>query len=204
MVAAGVMVATLAVGLLKPWGAGLAAPSPDGHPSDRAEPTALGLSAPDQSAASASVEPDASIGGPCYYRLAQRLFTSDTSSNGLVHTWYGLDPVAASGPGDRSIPVVVVHSRTLGQLGYCLVMGESPTAHVLATLAWVLAPDGEARPLDLERAPQVPPVDPDEGAIFEPPAAITGTDPGIWPAATYVFEIQLQTAPAEWFAVRVS
>ena len=195
--------AVLAVGLLKPWGSGANSAAAGPLPPSRAQPSALGIVAPEAPSPRPSPGPQATS-GPCYYGLAERLFTSDTTNNGVVHTWYGLAPVAASGPGDASIPVVVIHSRTLGQLGYCLVTDTVPAAHVLATLAWQLPADGPARSLDLERALTVTPVDPDVGAVYGPPASITGFDPGIWPAATYVFEIRLDSSPAEWFAVRVS
>jgi hypothetical protein len=204
LVVGGLLVAIVAIGLLKPWGGGPGPASPGAISAGAARPSTLAVVAPATPSQRPSPDPHTTISGPCYYGLAQRLFTTDTTSNGLVQTWYGLDPVAASGPADAAIPVVSVHSRTLGQLGYCLVTGQAAEAHVVATRAWQLSPGGEPRALDLERAAQVAPDDPDQGAVYGPPAAISGSHPGIWPAATYVFEIQLQASPAEWFAVRVS
>jgi len=84
------IVAIVAVGLLKPWGNGPVAATPA---SDR--PTTLAAVAPPEPVPTPSLDPHSNINGPCYYGLALRLFTTDTTNNGLVHTWYGLDPVAA-------------------------------------------------------------------------------------------------------------
>lgn len=203
---ASLLVVVIALGLFKPWGSGPSSGSATNgsspaRPAVVAAPTGLiGLAI---AAPTSSLDPHSNISGPCYYQRAWRLFTVDTSSNGPVHTWYGLQPVQAAGPTDASIPVVPVHSRSLGQLGYCLMVDPEAPVHVVATRAWRLSA-GEAQPIQLESATQPAPTDPDLGAIFLPPGGAQVSS-AVWPAAVYVFEVQLGASPlsVEWFAAQV-
>jgi hypothetical protein len=145
----------------------------------------------------ASLDPHGNTAGPCYYGLAWRLFTTETSDVGPVNTWYGLLPVAADGPADPRIATVQIHSTTIGQLGYCSIHRPGPSA-ALATQVWRLIPGEPAQPLILDPAGAAT-LDPTAGAIYAPPS-------GVWAAARYVFAVRLGPAPTalEWFAVDIS
>ena len=196
---AALIVISVVLAVLKPWGGaspGLAPASSAAHPRTGAVP---------EPSADPTVDPAAGVGGPCYYGRAWRLFTTDTSSNGPVGTWYDLQPVPAAGPDDATIPVVQVHSDTLDQLGYCRMTDPGRPVHVLATRAWQLIEGSDPRSIRLAAADQAEGVDPDVGALYLPPTVGHGAAGAVWAPAVYVFEIQLETSPlsAEWFAVRV-
>jgi hypothetical protein len=191
---AALIVAIIAIGLLKPWGGG---PQP-------ATSTGLAAQLPSSPARSpalvATSSPVASgdPGGPCSWGMAWRLFTAETSDVGPVRTWYGLQPLPASGPADPRIEVVRIHSSAIGALGYCSISRPGPI-HILGTEAWRLVPGSPPRPMALTPAIGAGPLAPDTGVIYGPPSAPA------WPAATYVFGIHLATTPwsEEWFAVQI-
>ena len=195
--------AVLIVGLVKPWGGGA---TPDRALSSAAPASSAALPATLPRATAAAVSAQASAGldrssnvsGPCYYGLAWRLFTTETTDVGPVDTWYELLPVAASGPADPRIETIDVHSTTIGQLGYCSVHRPGASG-VLGTQAWRLIPGKGAQALVLDPVVGTTAVDPAAGAIYVPPA-------GVWTAARYVFAVRLASNPAveEWFAVDIS
>lgn len=195
LVAAALIVAVVALGVLKPWGAG---PLSVTAPSTAARPAATGASPVPVAITVASPAPAVDDGGPCSWGMAWRLFTAETSDIGPVRTWYGLQPLEASGPTDPRIEVVRIHSDSIGQLGYCSV-SRPGSIHILGTQAWRIDPGGSAQPVVLAPAPGSAPSDPDAGVIYGPPSA------RVWPAATYVFGIHLATTPwsEEWFAVQI-
>jgi len=193
--------AVLILGLVKPWGGGGApapAPSSAAPASSAARPAPRPAATAASAQASASLDRTSNIGGPCYYGLAWRLFTTETSDVGPVHTWYALLPVAASGPADPRIETVHVHSTTVGQLGYCSVHLPGASG-VLGTQAWRLIPGQAVQALVLDPAVGTTTVDPAAGAIYAPPA-------GVWTAARYVFAVRLASNPTvqQWFAVDIS
>ena len=208
------VVLLLAIGLavLKPWavepagaalGVGGVAARPGGSGAPAA--SAAAIREPSSSSPPPGPTPASNTSGPCYYGLAWRVFTTDTTNNGLVHTWYGIQPVRAAGPADQAIPEVEVHSRTLGQLGYCLQSAPGTPVQVLRTLAWQLPLGGSPRAVQLVPVGPLAGPTPDQGAIFLPPAIDAGPLPAAWAPAVYVFEIELAATPGagEWFAVRV-
>jgi hypothetical protein len=213
---AAAIVALLVIGLVKPWGgsvptAGSVAPS---SPAGRAS-GAAGAS-PVASRVAASLAPHSNTSGPCYYGLAWRLYTTETSDVGPVNTWYGLLPVVADGPADPRIATVHIHSTTIGQLGYCSIHRPGARA-ALSTQVWRLIPGEAAQPLVLHPAGASASLDPAAGAIYAPPSpgselvgpagsvALSGPS-SVWTAARYVFAVRLAPAPAalEWFAVDIA
>jgi hypothetical protein len=193
---AALVIAVVVIGLLKPWGGGPAAST---TPIIAARASAFPGLQPSAAAVTASSPAAAGAnGGPCSWGMAWRLFTAESSDIGPVRTWYGLQPLEASGPTDPRIEILRIHSASIGQLGYCSVTWPGPT-HILGTQAWRLVPGGPAQPVLLAPALGTAPSDPDAGVIYEPPSA------GPWPAATYVFGIHLATTPSseEWFAVEI-
>jgi hypothetical protein len=207
---AALIVVVIAVGLVKPWGSGAATSppitGPVGAPTGAAASTAIGASAPAliTSPAGSSTRPS-NISGPCYYGLAWRLFTAETSSVGPIHTWYGIQPLQANGPTDPRIRVIKIHSSAIGQLGYCPVTLPNGPIHVLETRAWELVPGKTPRPIVLARAAGTAPANPDDGVIYLPPAAHNGYPEPVWAPSVYVFVVRLATAPVneEWFAVDI-
>lgn len=201
------ILAVLALGLLKPWGAG---PASVGSASvgRLAPPSATSAEVPGRSLplavpAGASPDPNSTAGGPCSYGLAWRLFTAEASDVGPIHTWYGLVPVQASGPTDPRIKVVLIHSTTIGQLGYCNLTIPGST-RVVGTRAWRLVPGDVAQALVLEPVSGSSSVDPASGVIYAPPG-VTGPS-GVWAPAEYVFALRFATNPATeaWFAVDIA
>ena len=199
--------ATLAVGLLKPWGGagsasvGSASMGRD-LPAGATSGAVAALSLPPAAPAGASLDPNRSAGGPCSYGLAWRLFTAEASDLGPVHTWYGLVPVQASGPTDPRIKVVLIHSTTIGQLGYCSLTIPGST-RVVGTQAWRLVPGAGAQALALEPVSSAGSVNPASGAIYAPPSPGIS---GVWTPAEYVFALRFATNPATeaWFAVDIA
>ncbi|MGH2464397.1 MAG: hypothetical protein ACRDGI_02965, partial [Candidatus Limnocylindrales bacterium] len=146
---AALIVAVVAFGLLKPLGSG---PQVVTNPILAARPsTSTAPSTGTIGATSSSPAPVAADGGPCSWGLAWRLFTAETSDIGPVQTWYGLQPLEASGPTDPRIEIVRIHSASIGQLGYCSVSRPGPI-HILGTQAWRLLPGGNAQPVLLAAA----------------------------------------------------
>lgn len=187
------IIAVVALGLLKPWGS-------DAPPSTgpvAARPPASQPASPG-AAAVASLAPLTDAGGPCSWGIAWRLFTTETSSVGPIQTWYGLQPLAASGPDDPGIEVIRIHSAAIGALGYCSVSRPGPI-HILGTQAWRLVPGARPQPVALQPAIGAGPLAPDTGVIYRPPSSPA------WPPATYVFGVHLATTPwsEEWFAVQI-
>lgn len=196
LVVAALIVAVVALGVLKPWGAG---PQSVTAPIAVARPSAVTAESPAPVGSTvAGPAPAGDDGGPCSWGMAWRLFTAESSDVGPVETWYGIQPLEASGPTDPRIEVVRIHSTSVGQLGYCSVSRPS-SIHILGTQAWRLLPGGKAQPVLLAPAPGAAPSDPDAGVIYAPPSA------GAWPTATYVFGVHLATTPwsEEWFAVEI-
>ncbi len=188
------IIAVVALGLLKPWGSDVP-PAPGSAVAAR--PPASLTSSPGAAAVSSPTEAR-DAGGPCSWGMAWRLFTTETSSVGPVRTWYGLQPLAASGPDDPRIEVVRIHSAVIGALGYCSVSRPGPI-HILGTQAWRLVAGAQPQPVVLKPAIGAGPLAPDTGVIYRPPSSPA------WPAATYVFGVQLATTPwsEKWFAVQI-
>lgn len=191
---AALIIAVVALGLLKPWDGDS---QPATGPVVAARPPASMPSSPG-SAAVSSTAPASDAGGPCSWGMAWRLFTAEASSVGPVRTWYGLQPLAASGPADPRIEVVRIHSAAIGALGYCSVSRPGPI-HILGTQAWRLVPGAQPQPVVLKPAIGAGPLAPDTGVIYRPPSSPA------WPPATYVFGVHLATTPwsEEWFAVQI-
>lgn len=204
------LVAAIGVSILKPWAdAGSGAPRASATaPGDRrAVPPPAASAGPAMSGESGtpSQDPISNISGACYYGLAWRLFTTDTTSNGLVHTWYGLQPIPAVRPADPTIPVIEVHSQTLQELGYCPKSLPNGQALALETHAWKLL-EGEApRPLELHASTRTALAKTDRGTIYMPPSAGPGAAPAVWASGIYIFQVTIESLSSteEWFAVRI-
>ncbi len=206
---AALLLLAIGLALLKPWAVEPAGPAPTSANVALRPAATIGPASDRSPAPSATASPTGSpagtSSGPCYYGLAWRLFTTDTTNNGLVRSWYGIQPVRAASPDDGTIPVVDVHSRTLGQLGYCLQEAPDSPVQVLRTLAWLLPAGGPPQSVQLVPTGPGGGPEPGQGAVFLPPAINAGPRPAAWAPAVYVFEIQLAATPGagEWFAVRV-
>jgi len=202
----------IAIGLLKPWGSGAGPPPPPIAALGGAQAGAVISSPIDNLAADPALSPflrpspPSNTSGPCYFGLAWRLFTAETTSVGPVHTWYELQPLQASGPTDPRIRVVQVHSSAIRQLGYCPVTEPNGPIHALGTAAWQLVPGAAPRLIGLTLAPGIGPADSDEGVVYLPPAAPNGSPAPVWLPSVYVFMVRLATVPVteEWFAVDIT
>jgi hypothetical protein len=199
LVVAVLIILAVGIGLIKPWGSG---PPLASGPATAAQTTRPSIKSSPGPVAIASPDPASNTSGPCYWGLAWRLFTAETSDVGPVQTWYGLQPLQASGPADPRIAVVRIHSTAIGQLGYCSVSRPGPI-HILETLAWRLRPGSSPQPVVLAPAGGAALVSPDAGVIYGPPASASTT--AVWAPATYVFSVRLATTPTsdEWFAVQI-
>jgi hypothetical protein len=206
------IVLAITLSIVKPWGSspGTARPSIAGPVGGRAAgPSSGAIRAAGRSlgvSAIRSPSPASNISGPCYYGLAWRLFTAETSSVGPVHTWYGVQPLQASGPTDPRIRAVQVHSTAIGQVGYCLVTQPKGPIHVLDTEAWQLVPGSAPRQILLAPAAGTAPANPDDGVVYLPPPSKDGSAGLVWAPSVYVFVVRLATAPVteEWFAIDIS
>ena len=197
----------LAIGLVKPWGSEKAPGGPTSN--GRAGAPSAASAGPAGPSSSASLSAGTSAGqpgngsGPCSYGLAWRLFTAETSDIGPVHTWYGLVPVPASGPTDPRIKVVLVHSTTIGQLGYCNV--DIPgSIRIVETQAWRLVPGAGAQALALAPVTGSGASNPSSGVIYVAPGSPGAS--AVWTPAEYVFAVRFATSPATeaWFAVDIA
>ena len=202
----------IAIGLLKPWGSGAGPPPPPVAGPGGAQPGGAPSSPMAARAADPALNPvprpspPTNISGPCYFGLAWRLFTAETTGVGPVHTWYDLQPFEASGPTDPRIRVVQVHSSAIRQLGFCPVTQPNGPIHVLGTDAWQLVPGAAPRPIGLPLAVGIGPADSDEGVVYLPPPAPNGFPVPVWAPSVYVFVVRLATEPVseEWFAVDIT
>ncbi len=213
-VGAAVLIAMIiTIGLLKPWGSGAGPPSPPPIAAPGGVQAGGVISSPiDNLAADPALSPaprsspPSNTSGPCYFGLAWRLFTAETTSVGPVHTWYDLQPLQASGPTDPRIRVVQVHSSAIRQLGYCPVTLPNGPIHALGTDAWQLVPGAAPRLIGLTLAAGIGPADSDQGVVYLPPAAPNGLPVPVWAPSVYVFVVRLATVPVteEWFAVDIT
>lgn len=186
------------IALWKPWaGEGTGGPTAEraarpgpAEPRDRSRP------APSPLSPEPTRDPSAI---PCIGRTGWRVVAVERNQGRETRTWIAVEPVAASGPGERAIPVVrVVTERLLG-LGFC-TPEESDTAwgRLRASL-WRIDPSGA--PVALRGVRRIAPVSSGTSEVYGPPPGVGRA----WPPGRYVFGFGDRSRPrwSAWFAVEV-
>ena len=165
---------------------------------------------------------DPDVATICLEPASWRTATIETWRDQTVRVWRAIDPVAASGPDDPTIPVVPAVGSRVAAIGFCapVVGPDRPTGPVTVE-AWRrdlpasegagAAPGtgarGTAAPVPLLLRSVVPAGSPSPfGALFGPPAdSDTGTG---WTPGIIIFRYaQLasgMTTAATWFAIEIS
>ena len=224
-----IVVIALVVAIAKPW-AGSQSADPDatggqpgGRPSD-AEGSLL-TPMPTPTVRIGSVEP--AVSAFCLDPGGWRLASIELWRDQTIRVWRALEPAAAIGPDDPTIPVIVVVSEGLPELGWCAPVIENDLPSRSATVkAWRRMASGSVS-IRLDRSR---PTDADSsfGALYGPPAtpaigaaraippdsesagADAGGSPNPLPAPTdswvdgiYVFRYGTAEGFEVWFAVQV-
>lgn len=195
LIALGAIVASLLLAIAKPW----AGPGAGTIPTAAASP-ASASAAPERSAPAES----APAIEACQAGAGWRLFVVEANAGRSGRTWYSMEPVAAAGPNDSTIPTIRVYAEALQRLGYCAETTIGRLRPILGTEAWRVPATGPARAIHLMAAREPGVTDPNLGALFIPPKTRAGTSPTAWPPGRYVFVVRFgPTSPAQWFAAEV-
>ena len=208
LVAVVVVVAVVVLAVLKPWGA-----PGDSGPADDTE---LAPSAPGDARVSPAPSPKATPprlgvpGGQCFPSTDWRVYAFEVDDAHRLQHWLIIEPGAAAGPRDPSIPVVrVVTDRLLG-LGFCVGSGPDGLPPLAGVRAWALAPATASSsrdvPVDLVPLAAYMPHDPDLGATYLPPAGSGGAATQGWSPGRYVFAVGQGNAEGDerWFGVEIA
>ena len=191
-----------------PWPSGW--PSPSRGPASDAPSTLRCRSRRRQSAAAVAVTPSLPptalklANEECYFGTEWRVFTVEETTAQLVHTWYPIDPVQASGPTDQAIPFLAIYRNDLGELGYCAITVPGGPRPILSTEAWVMPPGSPPESIPLVHLSRYAPSDPNVGVLYAPPP-LDGTQEVAWKPGRYVFVVRYGTKPADenWFGVDI-
>lgn len=218
----------LLVAIAKPWGGSESAGGggrngglPGGSPSFAASARALVTASP-------TVRPgavEAAVSAICLDPGGWRVASIELWRDQTIRVWRAIDPAAtATGPDDPTIPVIVVVSEGLPELGWCAPVVEDHPAILPARLeAWRRTASGSAV-IGLVRSRPVSGNSP-FGALYAPPAVpatpAAPTDPESveahvrgssepvqaplhsWLDGTYVFRYSTAAGVEAWFAIHV-
>lgn len=197
LVVVAIVVVAVGLSVAKPWG---------GSPAVEDGATGGTTSTPDApvpSARRATPTPTASPSDPssafCMSPSGWRLTAEERFAGRPVREWQTIDPIAASGPLDRFIPVALVVSTSVTSLGWCAPESgvERPLGPV-TTMIWHVLDDGGAiRVTPAERSPSG-----DLGADYLPPGLEAPA--ADWAPGRYVFDVEGSgEKDTHWFAAQV-
>jgi hypothetical protein len=198
---AAVIVAAIAIAIVKPWGGttsgAAASPAPIAVRTAQAAPSRV---VPSPSAAASDPAADG-----CHPEGEWRLVMREANAGLAVRTWYDLTPDTATGPADPTIPFLRLYSEGVLSLGYCTSSTPSAVLSVAATTVWRLTDGSAPERIGPMRLSLDSPRDPDIGSMFVPPRAPDGSDETHWVAGRYVFEVSFSppAARSAWFGVDV-
>ena len=192
-----VAVVAVAIGLsiAIPWGGGsTGGGGPNGDAatgSDEARAPSARPSLPTPSPS--PIDPSSAF---CLAPSGWRLTSVEHFAGREIRVWQTIEPVAASGPFDPSIPEALVVSTSVTGLGWCAPpSGDDRPIGPVTTLVWRMTDDGGAEKLQpIERSRSG-----DLGAEFVSPDAATAVD---WSPGHYVFDVEgIGYGDSHWFAV---
>ena len=197
--AAGIFVAFVILAIAKPWAPGPAVGSPRVATTSRPTPATFTV-ATARPSPSDGVE---AVAGFCLEPGSWRTATIETWRDQTVRVWRALDPADASGPTDRSIPIVPAVGTSIPAIGYCAPgVGERAPTGILDVDAWRVE-GGRASPLQLRQVDPVGVISP-YGALYGPPATEAGDRASTWPDGVVVFRLAERASRLErWFAIEV-
>jgi hypothetical protein len=198
------LLAALAIVILKPWGADTVPPAAP------AASDGVATVGP----ASLPVTPDpAPTGdvalGQCYSTSGWRVFNLEIPPAGLAfapfRTWTSVHPVVAPSPADPAIDFARVVADRVTALGYCAPStgGDRPPP-IVAVEAWREDGAGHPLPILLRPAAVVPGAASVAAALYGPPAGSVATT-GTWAPGRYVFRVSGPPATGfeRWFGVEI-
>ena len=191
------VIAAFAAGLLRPWDL-VVPPEPSGSmdpaftPAGTAAAPSLAQT-PAASDAPASAPADAAAelcGYPSTWRTMSRVWLAGRPAT----VWVAAKLVAATGPGDPTIPVTYIGEAPVAAIGWCAPVGDDrrPPRDASATLFSVDASNGKAQPAAYTLLAPLP-------GVAGPMAQLWGTPgPKIepWPRGRYV--IRFATPSGTW------
>jgi hypothetical protein len=197
LVVVAIVVVAIGLSVAKPWGGsatveGGTTGATTGTPDTAASP----------SARPASSIPTATPSDPssafCMSPSGWRLTAEERFAGRPVREWQTIDPIAASGPLDRFIPVALVVSTSVTSLGWCAPASgpDRPVVPVTTKIWHVLEDGGAIRVAPAERSPAG-----DLGADYLPPGLEAPA--ADWAPGRYVFDVEGGDGNAHWFAAQV-
>jgi len=199
-----VVVAILALAVLKPWGGEPSrAVGPDEAP---AGPGRVATASPGRAATPAATQPGfGAPGGQCYAGAGWRVFAIETDTGRSQRAWLSIEPIQATSPQDTAVPFVRIVTDRLLALGFCVGSGPEGPGPLVGARAWALAPEGRAAQVALAPLVEYMPRPPSLGAVYRPPAGSPGAASAAWTPGRYVFAVR-QGPPGGrewWFGVDV-
>jgi hypothetical protein len=192
-----VAIVLIAIGLsiAKPWdggstsGAGSSGGAPRGSDGGVAPSPRPSLLTP----TATPIDPSSAF---CLSPSGWRLTSVEHFAGREIRVWQTIDPVAATGPLDPTLPVALVVSTSVTGLGWCAPpSGDERPIGPVTTIVWRVTDDARTvRLAPTERSPSG-----DLGAEFLPPEAATATD---WEPGRYVFDVEgIGYGDSHWFAI---
>jgi hypothetical protein len=195
--------------VIKPWQAGdVGGGAGTGSGAGAASSAGAGSSPGAVAVATAGPTPTSIRPADCPFPSGWQIHASGPGTDRWHDSWWALEPVAANGPYDDTIPVVVVVTSSVARLGYCAPLGGemSPPGPLTATV-WQLIPLANARAglpilrqLELTAPSETSFNDHATGDLFAPPFEALDFG-GTWYPTTYVFRLQsADHGWTRWFA----
>jgi len=132
------------------------------------------------------------------------VFSVETHAGQPVSSWVPVEPVAATGPRDTTIPIVRIVADRVSALGFCAGMDAGVRRPITTVDAWAVSARGALVPVDLAPLAAWTPPDPDAGRVFLESDGF-GSVSGGWAAGDYVFVVRHGPVATggDWFGVRI-
>jgi hypothetical protein len=193
-----VVMGLVVLATVKPWGSAKA-------PVDR-EPQQPALAA--VSPPSVAPHPvESPISSICHESQSWRVATEGSFVGGRIREWGFVEPVAARGPADPSIPFVPFSFTLLRTLGYCAPADEQGPLDV-DVLVFRIEASGASSVVAVQRDSRTPAwsvaglfsIAPSARAVKSPPSS--GPAAG-WPTGRYVFALRSARLGNVWFGADV-
>ena len=202
LVATALVATLIGLAILKPWAAA-DMPSTGPQGADRGVAAATDAASPTSrlSPTPAPTSTGEAVIEQCHDPGSWRTATIETWRDQTVRVWRAIDPAAASGPLDPTIPIVPAVGNAIPAIGYCApTSGPQQPVGQASIRAWRLD-RGVAHPIDLRQVAPVRVTSP-YGALFGPPAGLGSTG---WPSGIVVLRYdELAADTQRWFAIEVT